>query len=322
MTIKNILAVRNDRFGEFLLIIPALRALKQRFPGSKLILAVNPYVVELAKCVEQADEVFSWENKKHTFSQIFSFSKELKRKGFDLMVVFNPSRELHMAGFLAGIPLRLGYNHKWPFFLTHKLEDKKYLGEKHEIEYNLELAGLIGASTEDKSLSLRINNDIITSLKKEFDFTASRELLALHPWTSDPLKQWPIENFARLAIKLEKELKKTIVIIGGKEEIDRGSLYFDNLGPGIVNLSGKTSLIQLTAVLKRCQLLISGDSGPVHLACCAGIPVAALFRNDLPGKGPVRWGPVSKGSEVIEKPVLSDISVEEVFDTVQRVLKR
>ena len=160
MGIKRILAVRNDRFGEFLLNIPALRALKEGYPAAKLTLLVNHYVQELARRIDFVDEVIAWENTKHKFSQIYRFSRNLKAGNFDLCVIFNPSRELNIIAFLAGIHLRLGYSRKWAFLLTHKMEDKKYLGQKHEVEYNLELLNLIGIKTEDKALSLKIDNEI------------------------------------------------------------------------------------------------------------------------------------------------------------------
>jgi len=320
MEVKNILAVRNDRFGEFLLNIPAFRALKQSFAPSKLTLTVNPYVYELAKCIESADEVIPWENRRHRFAEVLKFARVLKNKNIDLAVIFNPSQEFNMISFLAGIPMRLGYNRKWPFLLTHKMEDRKYLGKKHEIEYNLELVSLIGAKTEDKSLSLTVNDVIINNLWQVSGLRGADDLIALHPWTSDCIKQWPIENFVALGKKIAEELKKTILIIGGQDERDKSSTYFGHCGTPIINLTGKTTLVQLAALLKKSQLLISGDSGPVHLASCVGTPVAALFRNDLPGKGPLRWGPTSKGSLVIEKASLSDITVRDVFEKIKRML--
>lgn len=151
MAIKNILAVRNDRFGEFLLNIPAFRALKKSYAGAKLTLLVNPCVQELARCIDFVDEVIAWENTRHKFSQIYRFSRDLKARDFDLCVIFNPSKELNIISFLAGIPIRVGYNRKWGILLTKKTEDKKYLGQKHEIEYNLELLSLIGIGSEDRS---------------------------------------------------------------------------------------------------------------------------------------------------------------------------
>jgi len=320
--IKNILVVRNDRFGEFLLNIPAFRALKQSFPDSILTLVVNPYVAQLTSSIDSIDKVIIWENRNHNFSDNLKFARDLKGRKFDLCVIFNPSREFNVISFLAGIPLRLGYDRKWGFLLTHKMKDEKHLGKKHETEYNLDLVRLIGANTQDITLSLKINNGIIIDLFKDEDLRESEDLIALHPFTSDPIKQWPMENFKRLAQGLVKVPNKKVLIIGGQEELGKISEYFVNAGNNIINLIGKTTLVQLAALLAKCKLLISCDSGPVHLASCVNTPVISIFRNDILGKGPTRWGPKSKESIVLEKPDLSNITVEEVFEKVKGFLSR
>jgi len=84
----------------------------------------------------------------------------------------------------------------------------------------------------------------------------------------------------------------------------------------------KTTLPELAALLKRGSLVVSGDSGPMHLATAVGTPVIALFRNDLPGKTAKRWGPWGKNHIVIEKSNLNNITVDEVFSKVKEVLNR
>jgi len=305
---KEILVVRNDRFGEFLLNIPAMRALKEAYPQARLSLAVNSAVCELAGLVECVDKVFIWDE----------IRKNLRKYKFDLCVVLNPTKEAHWAAFGAGIPLRVGYDRKWGFLLTHKLKDTKQLGNRHEVGCNLELVGLIGAKTLDKTLAIKVDDNLF----REFilqdrgqsppatDASAGRSgtvpflLVAIHPFTSDPLKQWPVERFKELAKKIAKELKAKVVLVGRTEV---GTPPYRNGGcpafcrrtvpsdDGIIDMINKTSLLELAALLKRCALLISCDSGPVHLAASVGTPVVALFRNDLPGKTAQRWGPWRSG---------------------------
>jgi len=319
--IKNILVFRNDRFGEFLLNIPAFNALKENFPNSKLTCVVSPHAYELAEYVKSANEVIKWGTKKHSLSEILILSKQLKAKKFDICVIFNPTIESNILAFLAGIPIRIGYDRKWGFLLSHKIKDDKFLGKRHEVEYNLELVGLVGAKTEDKSLSLNIDSGIIDSVFKELRLPQNEKILvALHPWTSDPIKQWPQENFLALAKKITEELRITVLIIGGNDEEQESLKLFKGASDKIINLAGKTSLKQLAAVLKKCKLLISGDSGPVHLACSVGTKVLAIFRNDIPGKTPKRWGPWGKDNFVIEKYNLCDITVNEVFAKAKEAL--
>jgi ADP-heptose:LPS heptosyltransferase len=308
---RNILVVRNDRFGEFLLIIPALRALKEKYPQASITLAVDTYVADLANAVEGVNDVIIWKNRKHSFKETLAFSRQIRGRGFDLAVIFNPSRDSNLACFLAKIPTRVGYNRKWGFLLTHKISDRKQLALKHEVEYNLDLVALVGAFTDDKSLRLKIvRTGFLDALKGSY-------VVAIHPWTSDPVKQWPLERFKELIRRLSG---LEIVIIGGQEELAKNKDFFNGLDELAINLTGKTNLFELAGVLKKVSLLVSGDSGPVHLAAAVGTPTVVLFRNDLPGKTAKRWGPWGARHTVIEKSKLEDISVDEVIKVIKNKL--
>ena len=293
---KNILAIRNDRFGEFLLNIPAMRALKEKYPQAKLSVAVDFAICELAGAVECVHQALAWDEIKGN----------LRKYKFDLGVVLNPTKEAHWAVFWAGIPVRVGYDRKWGFLLTHKIKDTKHLGSRHEVDCNLELVSLVGAKTLDKTPKIKVDD----SLFREF---AGQEIVAVHPFTSDPLKQWPVERFGELARRIKRELGLKVVAVGLAQSIL-------DMGEGVDSLINKTSLRELAALLKRCSLLISCDSGPMHLAAAVGTPVVALFRNDLPGKIARRWGPRGEGQVVIERSDLNDITVDEVFEKVKQKL--
>lgn len=318
--IKKILAVRNDRFGEFLLNIPALKALKQSYPEAALTLIVNPYVQELALCLDFIDEVLTWENKKHRIFEVIAFSNKLRKKRFALCIILNPSKEFNLISFLAGIPIRVGYARKWGFLLNKKIKDDKYLGLKHEVEYNLELAELAGAKIQDKKIHLNIDIGIAGNF---IGLCADKTLVAIHPWASDAIKQWPIDKFRGLVARLTEESKIMVILVGGPEEISlsQGSFagFQDNQ---VADLTGKTSLKELAAILKKCKLLVSADSGPMHLAAAVGTKVIAIFRNDIIGKTSKRWGPWGQNHTIIESPNLDNISVGEVFNEVKEKISQ
>ncbi|MFA4854249.1 MAG: glycosyltransferase family 9 protein, partial [Candidatus Omnitrophota bacterium] len=238
-----------------------------------------------------------------------NFRRSLRKQKFDACVVSNPTKEAHWAVFWAGIPVRVGYARKWGILLTHKIVDNKSLGLKHEVEYNLDLAGLIGAKTNDKRLSL---GKLSVYSNPEY-----ARVVAIHPYTSDALKQWELERFRELAKRISDELGLRVIIVGKEEGI--GGEEFEKLGKNVVSLVNKTSLVELAQILKQCKLLVSCDSGPVHLAAAVGTPVIALFRNDLPGKTARRWGPWGDGHIVIARDKLTDISVEDVLDKVKNI---
>ncbi|MDD5431413.1 MAG: glycosyltransferase family 9 protein [Candidatus Omnitrophica bacterium] len=320
--IRKILAFRNDRFGEFLLIIPALRALKQKYPEAKITLVVDSYVKDLAHCIKYADEVIIWDKREHSWLEIFRYAISLKKGKFDACVVFNPSKEFNIISFLAGIPIRVGYARKMGHLLNRKIKDEKHLGLKHEVEYNLDLVNLLGAETNDLTLSLETNDGIILNLLSQAKFNNVDNLIAIHPWTSDPIKQWPEKFFRVLAELISVKLDVKIIIVGAVDESKSHEKFTGFVYNNLVDLTNKTDLLQLAALLKKCKLLISCDSGPVHLASCVNTPVLAIFKSGMPGKSPLRWGPRSKGSIVIQKDDLAGLLPEEVFEKVKEVLKK
>lgn len=311
--LKNILALRNDRFGEFLLIIPALQSLKKIYPGAKISLGVEQSVKPIAELVECVDGVLIWDEVK----------KDLRRYRFDLAVIFNPTKEAHVATFFAGVPIRLGYGRKWGFLLTHKIGDTKHLGNRHEVICNLEL--IESLKNKEQSLACRRGRPSEKSLdfglnvpgSEKYDYLSGA--VAIHPFTSDPVKQWPIERFGELGQRIAKEFGAKVVFVGQAAE---GDTLLRSVSPSdkIINLINKTSLVELAQVLKQCKLLVTCDSGPMHLAATVGTPVIALFRNDLPGKTAKRWGPWGEGHRVIEKNSLEDISVDEVLKAIKERL--
>ncbi|MCF7916921.1 MAG: glycosyltransferase family 9 protein [Candidatus Omnitrophica bacterium] len=320
MSKKKILVVRNDRFGEFLLNIPAFRALKETYPEASLTVVVNPYLEELAKAIKEIDNVICWENKKHPFFEVFSFSRKLKKEKFDSCIILNPTKEFNLISFLAGISERIGYRRKWPFLLTKTIKDKKDKAIRHEVEYNLELVKLAGAETKNKSLQLDGSEQLADKILKEKGLEDNQPFIVVHPFTSDKIKQWPLDRFKKLIQKIVKELERKVVLVGGREEKERSDKIIEGL-EGVINLTGVTSLVELASILKKAKLLVSCDSGPVHLAAAVDIPVVVLFRKDMLAKTAKRWGPWNTKAIIIEKYSLSDITVEEVMEKVRELIK-
>lgn len=323
--IKNILAIRTDRFGEFILTLPAIFALKENFSQSRLTIMAHPYSAQLIQGNKTIDEILEYDDgRDRGILPTAQIINEIRKHKFDLAVIFNPKKKFHLITFLAGIPIRVGYDRKWGVLLNKKIKDLKSLGIKHEIDYNFDLVKTIGVKSDNRLPSIFIDKPDearAARLLAEGGITNKSEFIIIHPWTSDSVKQWPIHNFIELAEKIVQETNLSVVIIGGKEEAIKNQKYFTNLNNGIIDLIGKTSLKELAGLLKKTKLLISGDSGPVHLACCVDIPVIAIFRSDIPGKSVTRWGPKSKGSIVIEKNNLDDITVAEVLDQVRSVIR-
>ena len=195
---RKVLIIRNDRFGEFLLNIPVFRAVKETWPDVELTVGVHPGVLELTRAVPYIDKAIVFPTGRLSLFHQVGLIWQLRREHYDAAVVLNPSATAHELINCAGIPLRVGYACKHAFFLNRTMPDQKHQGLKHEVENNLDLARLLGCSTQNHSLVLSIPPDVDKSISAKFGLCGGETYVAVHPWTSDPVKQWPLANFERL----------------------------------------------------------------------------------------------------------------------------
>jgi len=221
-------------------------------------------------------------------------------------LVLHPTNRVHLITFLAGIPCRVGYNKKLGFLLTDKLKHTKQLGEKHELEYNLDLISYLGISSEDKDPLMPISpasEEWVKQLFEKEGIKNTDKLLAIHPGASCPSKVWPEGRFAQVADTLAEKYNFKILIIAGPKDIAVANLTENKLKHRAINLAGITSVSQLASLLKRCALFISNDSGPVHIASAVGTPVISIFGRNQQGLSPTRWGPVGLKDRFIHKEI-------------------
>lgn len=306
---KKILITRTDRIGDVLLSTPAIKALRKSFPQSHIAVMVRPYARDIVLGNPYLDEVIIYDKYRaqRSFWRSIKFGWDLKKRKFDLALILHPTNRQHLVSFLAGIKKRVGFNLKSSFLLTDKIEHKKQEGQRHELEYTLDVVRSLGIEPEDKDLFMPIRKDsevyIEELLAREAAGLASEKMIALHPGASCPSKIWPTERFAQVADKLAGEFKVRVVVVAGPDDVDKGKNLISLMRCGCIDACGKTTVSQLASLLRRCCLFISNDSGPVHIATAVGVPVIAVFGRGQPGLSPRRWGPTGKNDIVLHKDV-------------------
>ncbi|MBI2104134.1 MAG: glycosyltransferase family 9 protein [Candidatus Omnitrophica bacterium] len=321
-----LLFIRTDRLGETLLALPAALALRAASPGAHLTLLVQPGLQPLLAGVPGIDEVLAYDETAppQWWRRALRLGRALRPRRFDAAVIANPKKELHLAVWLAGIPVRAGYGRKWGGLLTHRVPDRKALGERHEVEYNLRLVEavlgpLAPASAPTVRLPLReeAKGRVLQRLARH-GVQGTDPFLAVHPWTSNPVKRWASARYGELVRAMAQRLP--VVVIGGPEAVGWAPDVAPAGQPRVVNLVGGLSLSELAELLRAARLLVSNDSGPVHLAAAVGTPTVVLFGGSSPAAGPRRWGPWGDGHTVIWKGSMEEITVDEVVAAARDVL--
>ena len=337
--IERILVTRTDRIGDVVLSTPVLEALRSRFPLATLAMMVGPATRELVEGNPNLDEVIVYDKSGEEKSWLgtWRFARSLREKKFDIAIHLHPTNRVHWVSFLAGIPVRLGYRYKNFRLLTHAMAHLKQEGKKHEAEYNFDLLKPLGIEAPTEiALHVPLNEtsyEELNQIKNEAGLNGN-SFVAMNPGASCPSKMWPASRFAELADTLSEKYGLTVVLIGGEKEKLLSAQMMRWMKTQPVDLSGRLSLSQTAWLLKEAELLISNDSGPVHIASAVGTPVISIFGRKQPGLGPKRWGPIGSPSTVIHKDVgctvcaahlcsfsflcLDAISVEEVLEAIEK----
>lgn len=307
---KRILVTRTDRIGDLVVSTPVFKALRERFPAARIEAVVFLENRELLEGNPFLDEVILYDKKGSERGILGNllFALKLRRKKFDLVIHLHATHRMHQAAFLAGIPARIGWTRKSPRLLTHGFRDVKSEGRKHEAEYNFELLRPLGiAAPEHYELYAPVLPKFEASLKEltaSLGVPSNRPWVVINPSSSCPSKMWPAVKFSELIRSLGREFSPVILVIGSggdrilAQKILKGAGHAD-----VFDFTGRLTLGTLSALLKKAALLISNDSGPVHMASAAGTPVISIFGRNQPGLSPVRWRPLGAMSRVLWKDV-------------------
>jgi len=332
-----ILVVRLDRIGDLMLSLPAIEALRRRFPSASISVMTRPATRALFEGQPAVDEVIAYDYSKkgrHAFPLgYFRFIEEIMKRRFDAAVILHPGIRSYLVPFLAAVPCRVGYRNRHAWLLTRARPDERRHGRKHESQYALDLvAALTGVRTPEPAPSRLVVDPTALSVVPEGRW------LALHPGASCVSKRWPAERFQSLAKAILAEYPKhSIAVVGGQETRGESRLITAGLGDRAMDLAGKLDLRQLAAFLSRCEALVSNDSGPVHVGAAVGTRVVSLFGRNQSGLSPQRWKPLGEGHAVIQKDVgcqvclahlcpigfecLKAIEVEDVMREVRKIIK-
>jgi len=335
--------IRLDRIGDVVLSTPVLEALRREFPHAFIAMIVRSACQELLQGNPFLNELIVYEKdgKHRSAWRTFRFARRLRRFEFDTALVLHPSNRSHWIPWLAGIPTRIGYRRKCGWLLTRRSPHRKQEGSKHEAVYTLELLQQFGIHAQSVQPTVPVSGRAVRqvdTLLGERKLNPQDPMVAIHPSASCVSKRWMPERFAQVADRLAKERGVRICLVAGPDDARYAHETAYAMQTPFVDLSGRLSVGQLAALLTRCQLLISNDSGPVHIAAAVGTPVVDIFGRNQRGLSPLRWGPVGEGHVVLHKEVgcvtclahncdieflcLTSLSAEEVYQAAIAVLDR
>ncbi|MCF6153670.1 MAG: glycosyltransferase family 9 protein [Candidatus Brocadia sp.] len=347
--IRKILVAEGGGIGDLIRVFPAIECLKNNFPAASISVLASPEAKEILSLFSKNDiisEVIDYDLKsRHKgFFRKFPLIFSLRKRHFGL--VYAPDRgegmrEEVLMNFLTGVPHRIGFQKGRAGSLnTITIELREDIPI---VKQNLDILRNAGLQVTKEEIDLSIPEKDIHEAKlliKQLTREIPSPVITVHPGASwkAGYRCWPLEKYISLIQRLIKELQLKIIIIGNRGDIETGKRILKEVeSPDIISVMGRTTLAQMVAIIKVSSLFLGNDSGPLHIALALKIPSVAIFGSTSPEQviGP------QEGCIVIRKnlacspcyvhqhdytpdckdfPCLSEISVDEVFNAVKKVL--
>ncbi len=326
---KRILLFKPGAIGDLLQITPVIKALHNRYPESLVSVMVgNKAAVPIFSNNPGVHEVLVYD-RKGEHSSVINFANlflEVHKRKFDIVINFQRSNIRGWMLLLAAMPAK---------YLIYKKAKNRTV---HAVVNHLETLVTLGIKPDDIPLRLDFFPGVDAEKRSEEIFEIHRlngyRVIALNPGASHAVNRWSTRQFAELSDLIHEESNSRVILVGGAADRALADDIAGHAKNPVVDLVGLTDIETTGAVLKRCDLLVSGDTGPMHLATAVGTPVVALFG----AADPQRTGPIGKSNVVLqaEKVVcvpcrkrscanehfmacMGNIMVESVLEEVERL---
>lgn len=280
-----ILIIKVSSLGDIILSTAALRAVREKFSRdnykisvltgeeSKDVLLRSPYIDELLVC--------DLKNNDKGLKGLLGIGRILRKKNFDIVIDLQNSRASHMLSFLSGCVNCYGYdNKKFSFLLQHCIKDEKPAIDP--VTHQFRILKMLGIDLLNNSLELwpsaedikRVDELLNSQWLSQAQKIVGINISASKRWSS---KLWPQEYLVRLCAELGlRDIR--VVITGTVQDLAYAEILMNSLkGIKIINACGKTSVNELAVLIKKCNVFISADSSPLHIASAVGTPFIALF---------------------------------------------
>lgn len=345
-----ILIVRLTAIGDVVRTLPALSALRREYPRAHIAWVVEDKAAGVLEGHPHLGQVIVFERKEivaalkdplrfhRGLSMLAGFVRRIRADRFDLVFDFHGILKSGVIAAISGASRRVGFEKEFVKEFNHLFTNEKLRPSDPKllrVERNLEMVRPF-ASTEGLTdrpvlgLSDAHRKKANAFIKKKFG--DSRPLVAIHPGTSRALKMWPRRHFARLCDLLADSMEASVMLTWGPGELEEAEAI-RSLAKSDPEIGPKTdSLLDLAALLERCDLMVTVDSGPMHIGSAVGAPVVAIFGpTDVSVNAP-HWPPVEVVAADIEcRPCdencdrarcMEAVTPRTVFDAARRLLRK
>lgn len=287
-----ILVVKLSSIGDVVRTLPAVHALRQKFPDAFIGWAVERRAEEIVRHCPDVDDVYAlsipmgsgltpqvWRKCVHVCGGWTQGVSEIRKKRFDVALDFQGLFKSGLLSWLSGAPRRVGLGDNRREFCHLFMNELAETTSLHALDRYASLVAHLGCDVSSPKYALRIPDEAETFAEEFLEKNGLRGgelLLGINPGASHPINRWEPERFAGVADLAAGKLSARIVVFGGPGDVEMEKRISRSAHCRTVSAAGKTTLMQLAALLKRCDVLVGCDTGPIHLAVAVGTPVVAI----------------------------------------------
>ena len=330
----NILLLQLKRIGDLILTTPAIAALREKFPGASVSLVVSATVKELIPAIAGIDKVFEVRGK--TDDALDWIALSLGK--YDYCLDFTRNDRSAFLTFLSGARQRITADHP---LLRMKLRARSYnefvdapVGLLHTVDYHLALLKPLGIENASRAIQLNLPEATVTRADELLRAAGvEADFVCFHPGSARPEKFWEPVRWAEVIDHCARETGFKCVLTGGRSAMEQSQIgaIKKTAKSDVIDLSGKTNLLALAALVRKARLLVTVDSAPMHFAAAWDTPQVVLFGPT----NPFHWHPRSESALVLlggmDRPVtefdpkqratsMNQISTKAVIDAMEALL--
>jgi len=286
---QKIVIIKIGAIGDVLMSTPLVRSIKKKFPESKLIYVVGRWSKEILEGNQYTDKIISFNDDiiwKRKISEIINLINIVRREKADLGFILDRHYFASLFGFFCGIKFRVGYDRNGAGFANNA--NVKYDPVRHEIEYNLDLLHKVQPGEYlDKSMEVFLDYDddnFADDFIKKHGLNNNLLLGVMAGGAQNPgqtmyIRRWPIDHYIELIDRLyDCFLNMNVLLFGGPSDREVNNEIIDKCKVKPINTAGELTVKQSIALMKKCSLFITHDSGPMHMAAAAGVPGNLIFQ--------------------------------------------
>ncbi|MBF0532330.1 MAG: lipopolysaccharide heptosyltransferase II [Candidatus Omnitrophica bacterium] len=292
---QNILVINVNWLGDVIFSSPIFPALKTQYPQARLTCLAPSRVQEILECVPGVDNVIVYDEKgaHKSLSAKLQLIWRLRQEKFDAAFILHRSLTRALLPFFAGIPVRVGYDTKnRGIFLTHRYPVPA--GNLHRGDFYLKVIENFGIRVSDRTNRLLVGEESRASIRKKLvqrGVTDKDKIVIVNCGGNWDLKRWPADNFTELIKRLMAVPGVRVIVSGADKDRPLVEGVVKNLPVRPVSFAGELNLKELIALMEAAAVVVSNDSGPIHIANAVGTAVVGIFGPTVPEiTGPAGWG--------------------------------